>query len=322
MFCSGGEGLDWVREKLAGEAQATLAVAFWGAGAIEALGLASRENKAGNLRIICNLSMGGTNPSEISKLRSMAGVSVEQCDSLHGKVYLFNDAVMIGSSNASSNGLSFEGAEAMGWEEANIVTNHTGTVSDAFDWVANLPTREITQQDIERAEKAWKARRKAKPVLHNEVSITEILDRGPAALAGLDIYLTLAVGEFSEEAENTIEAAKQDHPIIDAWEDWVDLPPSGTFISFAKYSVRGRFKYEACYQRTPSVPDRPESAGKYSLQWCFECPLPLGLKSPSKESPEWANIITKLMEDRGNPKDAQYIRLEDLAELWAISRST
>ena len=235
---------------------------------------------------------------------------------------MFDDAVMIGSSNASSNGLSFEGVEAMAWDEANIVSKSTGTVSAASEWVANLPTRKITQRDIELADKAWKARRQTKPVLHGEVSIIDLLDQGSEALAGLDIYLTLAVGEFSEEAEETVQTAQQEHPAIEAWEGWEGLPSSGTFISFAKYSVRRRFKYEACYQRTPSVPDRPKSAGKDSLQWCFECPLPLGLKNPSEERPEWTSIIKKLMEHRGKSKDAQYIRLEDLADLWTRSRST
>ena len=84
MFHSGSDGLQWVREKLSTEVDATLAVAFWGAGAIDALGLASLWSKPGKLRIICNLRMGGTNPSEINKLRGFAGVSVEQCDPREG----------------------------------------------------------------------------------------------------------------------------------------------------------------------------------------------------------------------------------------------
>lgn len=87
-----------------------LAVAFWGRGAAERLGLLGRS--AGQ-KIICNLRMGGTNPDEIERLMT-EGVEVRQADDLHAKVYLFDQAVVIGSSNASSNGLSFQDGDGMG----------------------------------------------------------------------------------------------------------------------------------------------------------------------------------------------------------------
>ncbi len=59
-----------------------LAVAFWGDGATEELRLGK---KGQSTTVVCNLRSGGTNPHEIEKLITK-GVSVRQCDTLHGKV--------------------------------------------------------------------------------------------------------------------------------------------------------------------------------------------------------------------------------------------
>ncbi len=117
-FLDGQTATAEIKELVRGSKNVRMAVAFWGEGATEKLGLAK---KGKDLTVICNLATGGTNPREIECLMKNE-VAVLQCDKLHGKVYLFdNDTLVIGSSNASANGLALQGAQLAGWHEANVL---------------------------------------------------------------------------------------------------------------------------------------------------------------------------------------------------------
>src|ERR1700680_1254899 len=118
-FLDGPGPVEKMAELTTKSRNARMAVAFWGEGAIEHLGLLGKRSA---VTIICNLRSGGTNPNEIRSVMA-AGIHVSQCDTLHAKVYLFDNHVIIGSSNASANGLSFQGTEVSGWIEANVIFN-------------------------------------------------------------------------------------------------------------------------------------------------------------------------------------------------------
>ena len=317
MFMSGNSGLQWLRDRLAKKQGATLAVAFWGAGAADALGLTGRDANSPPLRIICNLAMGGTNPHAIEELLKLPGVVVEQSDRLHAKLYLFDDCALIGSSNVSANGLSFEGPLAQGWHEANLLTSDTRIVTDAKKWIAKLPVRHISQQDLKRARLVWKARRQNASAINTNQSIIELLHAGPAAVSGQQTYLTLTCGEWSKEAAKAVKKARKEHQTIDAWEDWPELPREGSFVCFGETS-RNIFEFEDCYRRISEFPDRPESKGRYSLQWCFEVPTPLGLKHPNKDKKAWKKVIAKALDHFGSvdKSESRYIPFEDLSALF------
>jgi hypothetical protein len=61
------------------------AVAFWGKGARKNL-----ATNAAQLKLICNLRSGGTNPFEIEKLLR---ISIRQCDTLHARFTLAKGAL-------------------------------------------------------------------------------------------------------------------------------------------------------------------------------------------------------------------------------------
>lgn len=69
-----------VRRLLADSSSLKAAVAFWGKGASEQLGLADHAEK---VTIICNLQMGGTNPDEIDNMCKT--MSVFHRDDLHAR---------------------------------------------------------------------------------------------------------------------------------------------------------------------------------------------------------------------------------------------
>lgn len=318
MFHSGADGLEWVRAKLEHGGPATLAVSSWGAGAVKALGLTDRDEHRNEVRIICNLVSGFTDPAEVQLLQHIRGVSVVQCDSIHGKVYLFENAAMIGSSNVSSNTQSIEGPNAVEICDANIVTYELSDVSAVAEWINGLSTREVTPGDLHTANKTWKTRRQALPSARSNVSVQQILEDHEPAFAGLDVHLVLTKEGRTDEAEVAIKEMRKEYATIDAWEDWDDLPEAGKFISFHA-NDSGAFVYENCFRRDPNIPDRPQSQDAHSLQFCLKHPLPLGLMNPTDEGAVWGEIIKMVSWDPGMPENRSglCVKFEDLAILWA-----
>lgn len=206
-----------------------LAVAFWGAGAAKALGLA----KGRKARVICNLMSGGTNPSEIKTLQSL-GIDVRKHPTLHAKIGLIGDALsFVGSSNMSTNGLGFEGDEQSGWEEANVMFDHADSaVSARFEtlWGEATP---ITPVDIKAAIERWRPRRtfamlNKTQTVKDEISlwkaIVENNDRLRAAPCVVGYYY-----EMNDDDKATFNAAETEirNEYGDgnsAYMDWNELP--------------------------------------------------------------------------------------------------
>jgi len=152
-----GKELDNTIRALLKSKEVRCAVAFWGFGASELLRSAGNRN----IRIICNLRSGATNPGEIEKLEK-SGILVLQNDSLHAKVYINDKHAVVTSANVSSNGLGLEGNETARWIEAGVLTSDIRNVNEWFEdlWVNS---RAITKNDLREAKRTWKLHRKHKP---------------------------------------------------------------------------------------------------------------------------------------------------------------
>jgi hypothetical protein len=81
------------------------AVAFWGDGAVKAL--FSSKKRASEARIICDLSMGGTNPEELVLLGAPDNPDLKHLRGLHAKLYLSSTGLVVTSANASNRGIGF-----------------------------------------------------------------------------------------------------------------------------------------------------------------------------------------------------------------------
>lgn len=81
------------------------AVAFWGIGAKAFLDAAGAQS--GRFRVVCDTSMGGTHPDALRSLGAPGDPSIRYHDGLHAKVYVSNAGVVVGSANASNNGIGF-----------------------------------------------------------------------------------------------------------------------------------------------------------------------------------------------------------------------
>ncbi|MEI2387635.1 phospholipase D family protein [Breoghania sp. JC706] len=151
-----------IRELLSGAKRASLAVAFWGAGAVDRLGL----DRAGlTLKILCNLESGACNPDELRRIRKLSNVELRSYAKLHAKVYWPPEGAVIGSSNASANGLALEGDAAEAWAEANVRLDDPEELNDIGEWFDAIFAEGIVicDADLDRAELVWKSRVNAAP---------------------------------------------------------------------------------------------------------------------------------------------------------------
>jgi hypothetical protein len=214
-----------------------LAIAYWGRGAIDKLGIDGLKPT----RILCDLTSGGCNPNEIERLRSAPfkkHVKVRNLPGLHSKVYLSPTSIIVGSANASANGLGDEGI--LGTIEAAIRTNDLVTIDRTASWFATnwKKSRQVDAAMMSRARDAW-LRRMSRPgpgetVLERQFSDPEWF-RERAWLIHYVTEASQAAREKFEEVKGRYYSPHQlekfgneDLPILDL--DIVDVPPVGDSI--------------------------------------------------------------------------------------------
>lgn len=161
MFVTGSGYLQAVKEVLKSPNKQVvyLAVAFWGKGAEL---LFDSLPKGIEVRVICNLTSGGTNPQTIRALQARGSwVLVRQLNDLHAKVVCGDKVAVIGSANCSSNGLALQGLQCAGWREAGVVTKAAEVLADVRPWLDKLwqSAQEIDEADLALAQDNWGRRR-------------------------------------------------------------------------------------------------------------------------------------------------------------------
>jgi hypothetical protein len=102
-----------IQSMLNSKDRADIAIAYWGA---DALTLLKVKPKRRNVRVVCCLKGGKSDPDIIAKFKKRA----KQHDKLHAKVIWTPHAAVVGSANASSNGLPEEDFKATGLIEAGV----------------------------------------------------------------------------------------------------------------------------------------------------------------------------------------------------------
>lgn len=139
------------------ETGSVVAVPFWGVGAAEELGL----NDGRNGRILCNLASTGCNPYAVEAVCNLPAIKVASHPRLHAKIYATRGSAIVGSSNASANGLMIDG-KPDGWIEANVLSDDPHFVSSVhklFEEIWDDPTTKIVDAVmLASAKKAWDSR--------------------------------------------------------------------------------------------------------------------------------------------------------------------
>src|ERR1035437_482353 len=183
-FIEGDQLIEIFLDLMKESTSADLAVAFWGKGSAAQL----KIKKNGGIRIICNLESGACNPNEIEKLQEL--VKIKTNKELHAKVYSTKKGAIIGSSNASTNGLAIPASDAQWWREANIVVDEQSILDEIAKWFEIMwrDAQEITDSDLGRARELWKLRSSKAPHRKKEKTLIAALKANAELLQSAEIY--------------------------------------------------------------------------------------------------------------------------------------
>ena len=244
-------------------------VAFWGAGALD-LFCDVPEKRKKKTRIVCNLTMGGTNPRIIEELIE-AGFRVKHNPHLHSKVYWTNKGVVAGSANASANGLSLEGVDQDGWLEAAFFSNRPSDIVAVKRYVQKIwsTSEQVTALDLKKAQKRWSSRR---PFLFPcpDMTFVDALKQGRFSDRQQRIYVSISVEDFSEEEHRYIEgqAGELQETFIElqgravsAWMDWTDIPREEYVVDFFR-GPRGGIRFDGTWRTLPAHCDHEAPSGE------------------------------------------------------------
>lgn len=241
---------------------AKLAVAFWGAGAVERLGIGRDGSEA---KIICNLQSGACNPLEIRKLLALEPrVKVLTNARLHAKVYWTEASAIVGSSNASANGLAVEGRTLDSWAEANLLVNDPSLLGEMSIWFDNLfnDSRAITELDLLKAEELWKKRRVVSaPGVKVEKGLLASFRTSPDHPLWERVKVTYWQDNVSDKALATLAMIQQEHPLaeeLSVYEDWQEHLSEGDWVFdfFSEDSFASTF--QGIWSILPSSPAAPK----------------------------------------------------------------
>lgn len=232
----------------------SFAVAYWGNGVIEAMGL----KKSHNLLIICNLDHGGTNPKVIRELLKM-GAEVKMHPRLHAKIGYMDNLSFLGSSNMSESGFGIQ--KHRSHEEANILFNYVNNgIKQRFEelW---CNAKEVDEECLIRAEAAWKMSRRARAKIRVQVSqksILELLADDPNTFddAGLMVvtYKPCKPSEKRQIDDKRKAVRLAFGGQFDAYFDWDELPKDAYLFDFEEVKTE-KFVWSGIYRRSPDIPD-------------------------------------------------------------------
>jgi hypothetical protein len=231
-----------IRKLAKGCADLRIAVAFWGTDSLKTLRLTGAKGG----RIICNLESGACNPKEIRKLRALKKFKIKTHAQLHAKIYWSPKAAVVGSSNASANGLVVDANIAKGWREANILFDQEDELRRTGDRFNHLwkQGRAITNKLLKEADLKWKNRAKVTKVLSVESkTLFGAFAEDASLFRNEPIFLAIYDGHISREAsaeQKKWKAKKQTERFDDGllvksstlttYEDWHKMPAGAWLI--------------------------------------------------------------------------------------------
>lgn len=208
---SGADIGNEIRSLIGFSSKVDIAIAFWGAGAADALGLLTSKAE---IHIICNGATGACNPHEIRKLVGAHPGQVFSLSTLHAKVVVADGILIVGSANASANGLGLEGAEQTAWIEAALITSDAAAVAEARAWFEQLradsQTVPVDDRLLERMDEAWRFRQKMRPGPSNSQTLIDLIDQTPAIFDNRAIWVRVCTSNASDKADEEFQKVIED----------------------------------------------------------------------------------------------------------------
>lgn len=160
-FLSNQSILEQVRNLVNEDGDVRAAVAFWGSKAVDQTGITHKRN--GCVRVLCDLFSGSCNPNEIQTLLNCSNVKVRTLYGMHAKVWANGDHVIVGSANASMNGLGFEPGGSN--VEAAVELRSRAEAKQVRKWFKMnwKDASKVDQQVLAQAKNVWDKRQKNAP---------------------------------------------------------------------------------------------------------------------------------------------------------------
>lgn len=288
--------LDSVKEVFSSDKELGIAVAFWGSDSIELF----EKMQSSKIRLVCNLESGACNPKVIEYLLNHDSVDLRTHAWLHAKVLVNSDQAIIDSANISANGLSFEGSETEGWQEAGIVTTSQEIITETNEWFENiwLESVPITNEMLEKCVESWKKKRDNRLKLNKKQNSKQTLIRAaierPEDFKDRKIFIVGYREDVSKEARETIEKEKAKienaalREKIDYYDRWESIPDDAGIVDIFA-DPDGRLELEGFYTtpETPIVIPYVDADGdKGSIKICYRTDKIQGYKASVKSDSE------------------------------------
>ncbi len=233
------------------------AVAFWGNGALKHL-FSKKNSQNLKARIICDLSMGGTNPKELEQMGAPESKNIKQIKGLHAKVYISDVGVIITSANASENGIGFITPKIKNIEAGSFSKKDTQHWHDAKKWFEQTwkEANKVSAADLENAQILWNKRVQfnnttKSNIAKGNLSIIEAIKQCPEVFGNIQFVLSNQENDKStvELAEKSYSNEHGRHPegydYFEGWglseEDWPEVfisihmgPRGGLYVGYFK----------------------------------------------------------------------------------------
>ena len=185
---------------------ARCAVAFLGKGAADFLG---GTDGAVTPKIICDISMGCTSPHELLSLGAPDTPSLKHVKGLHAKVYISDRGLIVGSANASDNGIGFAIEHEAGLVEAGVFhPPETSVWREASAWFDELygEAEPMSVDALESARTSWRVGPRGESRAPRTGSLLDLVRAKPQHFANVGFVFT-GIASTSEQREAARKAA-------------------------------------------------------------------------------------------------------------------
>lgn len=184
------------------------AVAFWGDGAKNGL-FGAKSDSYRKARIICDLTMGGTNPAELEALGSPRTRKIRHISGLHTKIYLSERGVIVASANASDNGIGFSTNHPRLDEAGSFSKADSAFWKEAQEWFEDKwkDAKKVTRSDLDEAKRRWVQRENTERIsnlgkkFNGKMSVIEALREIPEIFGQMKFALSYSENDKGEVAE-------------------------------------------------------------------------------------------------------------------------
>ncbi|MBB2158392.1 hypothetical protein HLH33_19210 [Gluconacetobacter diazotrophicus] len=202
------------------------AVAFWGIGAESLL------NKSGEARprIICDVTLGGTSPNALRALGAPKNEDLRHIPSLHAKVYISDRGAIIGSANASRNGVGLDGPPSL--TEAGVrLAPDSETFRHAESWFESQwgASTQVNDAALDLATQRFRPGRSLGGLPMRPGSLLDLIAADPDRFS--DVSIVLAQSSSTQEERKQVRTAVQNANPRNI-QEINSLPDNGMFIGW------------------------------------------------------------------------------------------